>query len=859
MVLTMIIFAALLLMYFQSLKPVGPKFTITLEYGNRETKAPETKAPATKAPETKAPETRAPETKAPETKAPQTKAPETKAPETKAPETRAPETQAPETRAPETKAPETQAPETQAPETSAPVVQAPETQAPETSAPVVQAPEAQAPEISAPVVQAPEAQAPEISAPVIQAPETQAPETQAPEPSYVYEDNIISGEVPDAPEAAYCASQDQIYPGNVYNTTADTSSLVWVPSTGCKLHHFNPTEAATCLSGKKIAFFGDSLLDDTAHAIVLRANGRYEWPSTEDVKGRWWKARPNRECFLAGQETPFLEFFWTNSAFYNDPTDPSREKASFAIRNADVVLLNNAMWDIGDSCQGVYAFYHAMKARIEKVQSVVKPGAMLVLYDLPYIWTKKVCTPRPDGEGSNCHVHNQPKERVALYRTALRLAAACTGVRFLSDFEMTKHIPSHTNDGVHFSTFEARYMKADVFLNGICTRGGQAPMEFTVYPKASCNVTQHFIDWENNPLAGSCPRRANPYVPETSAPPKAPETQAPELNYVYEDNIITGEVPDAPEAAYCASQDQIYPGNVYNTTADTSSLVWVPSTGCKLHHFNPTEAATCLSGKKIAFFGDSLLDDTAHALALRPNGRYEWPSTEDVEGRWWKARPNRECFLEGQETPFLEFFWTNSAFYNDPTDPSREKASFAIRNADVVVLNNAMWDIGDSCQGVYAFYHAMKGRIEKVQRVIKPGAMLVLYDLPYLWTKKVCTPKPDGEGSNCHVHNEPKSRVAEYRTALRLAAACTGVRVLSDFEMTKHIPSHTSDGVHFQTFEARYMKADVFLNGICTRGGQAPMEFTVYPKEKCDVTQHFIDWENSPTAEICYRRPNPWK
>ena len=854
----MLIFAAVLFLYYRSLKPAGPKFKIILEYGNSETKAPETKAPAT----------RAPATWAPETKAPATRAPATRAPETKAPATRAPETRAPATRAPETKAPETKAPVTQAPETSAPVIQAPETQAPETSAPVIQAPVIQAPEtqaqetsvpvLQAPVIQAPETQAPETSAPVIQAPETQAPDTQAPEPSYVYEDNIITGEVPDASAAAYCTSQDQIYPGNVYRTPAETASLEWVPSSGCKLHHFNPTEVATCLSGKKIASFGDSLLDEMAEGITFRVNGRRDVRDSEEVEGRWWKARPNRGCFLEGQETPFLEFFWTQSAFYNDPTDPSREKASFAIRNADIVLVDNAMWDIGDTCQGVYAYYHALKARIEKMQSVVKPGAMLVLYDLPYIWTHKVCTPRPDGEGSNCHVHNQPKERVAEYRTALRLAAACTGVRVLTDTEMTKHIPTHTADGVHYHTWESKFMKADIFLNGICTRGGQAPMEFTVYPKASCNVTQHFIDWETSPTAGSCPRRPNPWVPETSAPSRAPDTQAPEPNYVYEDKLIIGEVPDTSEVAYCTSQDQIYPGNVYKTPADTA-IVWVPSTGCKLHHFNSMDAAACLSGKKIAFFGDSLLDDTSAAIAHRANGGREMRGTEEVEGRWWKARFNSASFLPGQETPFLEFFWTQSAFYNDPTDPSREKASFAIRNADIVLLNNAMWDIGDTCQGVYAFYHALKGRIEKVQRVIKPGAMLVLYELPYLWTKQVCTPKPDGEGSNCHVHNEPKSRVAEYRTALRLAAACTGVRVLSDTEMTKHIPSHTNDGVHFVTWESKLMKADVFLNGICTRSGQAPMEFTIYPKESCNVTQHFINWENSPTAEICYRRPNPWK
>ena len=353
-------------------------------------------------------------------------------------------------------------------------------------------------------------------------------------------------------------------------------------------------------------------------------------------------------------------------------------------------------------------------------------------------------------------------------------------------------------------------------------------------------------------------------VQKTKAPQtSAPATQVPEPEFVEDqDNIIIGEVPDASDVAYCASQDQIYPGRVYNTPAETTSLVWVPDGDCKLHHFSPTEVTTCLSdlqksGKKIAFFGDSLLDDLADAITARAHGRHVWLDSEDVEGRWWKARPNRACFLPEQETTFLDFLWTQSAFYNDPTDPSRENASFAIRNADIVLINNAMWDIGDSCQGVQAYYHAMKGRIEKVQHAVKPGALLVLYDLHWIWTKKICTPKPNGQGSNCFVYN-PIERVKHYRNALRLAAACTGVRVLTDTEMTKLIPQQTSDGVHFQPYEAKFMKADVFLNGICTRGGVAPMEFTVYPKESCNVTQHFIDWENSPTAESCHRRPNPF-
>ena len=318
------------------------------------------------------------------------------------------------------------------------------------------------------------------------------------------DDVITTDSEPRTPEAGYCMSQEQIYPGRVYKTSKENNSFVWVPSSGCELHHFRPTDASACLNGlqKKIAFFGDSLIDDLADAIARRSNSRHEfYDPPEGIEGRWWRPRPNRGFFLAGQTTPFLEFFWTQSAFYNDPTDPSRENASFAIRNADIVLLNNAMWDIGDSCQGVHAYYHALKTRVEKVQSVVKPGALLVLYDLHWIWPNQCAAHK--GQDSKCFVYN-PVARVKHYRTALRLVAACTGVRLMSDTDMTKFVPQHTTDGVHYDTDMVKFMKADLFLNGICTRGESAPMEFPILPRASCNVTQHFKDWENSRFAREC-------------------------------------------------------------------------------------------------------------------------------------------------------------------------------------------------------------------------------------------------------------------------------------------------------------------------------------------------------------------
>eukprot|EP01061_Rhynchopus_euleeides_P015615 TRINITY_DN2659_c1_g1_i3.p2 TRINITY_DN2659_c1_g1~~TRINITY_DN2659_c1_g1_i3.p2 ORF type:complete len:378 (+),score=81.47 TRINITY_DN2659_c1_g1_i3:69-1202(+) len=325
------------------------------------------------------------------------------------------------------------------------------------------------------------------------------------------------------------------------------------------------------------------------------------------------------------------------------------------------------------------------------------------------------------------------------------------------------------------------------------------------------------------------------------------------------DNVVSGSVPPLRSGLpFCSSQEELYPGDVY-TPESRNDLQWEPAAPCRLLHFKQDEILDCfadtLAGARIVFVGDSLIDDLGSAIAQLAGAHHVvYDPPEDIPGRWWKARPNRGHFLDmpqsprpGEPYPFLEFFWTPSTFYNDPTDHRRPNVSRAIREADIVLMNNAMWDIGDSCQNIFAFYHALKARIQRVQAAVKPGARVILHDLHWLWPNQCLIHK--GQHSKCFIFN-PVARVKHYRKAIRLAAACTGVHLFSDTEMTKHLPMRTDDGVHYDKF-VNLMKADIFLNSICSRNRDPPFTLPVPSEKKCLEVEHFKVWENDAYARTC--------
>ena len=304
----------------------------------------------------------------------------------------------------------------------------------------------------------------------------------------------------------YCADLTSIYPGSIYIQPNDTDRYRWEPWRECRIKHFTTAELATCAATKRIALFGDSLLDDVGEAIHFKSGTNQTiYTPKEHVKGREvkWGTRSNRGYQLPGAAEPFLQSFWTPSVFHSDPTEGARRNASHALRTSDYVMIHHGVWDSGQACQGLHAFYHALKARITKMQALVKPGAVLILYDLHWLWPKQCLLHK--GMNSKCYRWN-PIGRVKNYRRAIRLAAACTGVRLFSDAGMTQNTPTHTTDGIHYNTHYVMFLKADLFLNGVCERDGAPPMQFNTLPPESCDELAALKDWEDDKLARDCPQ-----------------------------------------------------------------------------------------------------------------------------------------------------------------------------------------------------------------------------------------------------------------------------------------------------------------------------------------------------------------
>ena len=334
--------------------------------------------------------------------------------------------------------------------------------------------------------------------------------------------------------------------------------------------------------------------------------------------------------------------------------------------------------------------------------------------------------------------------------------------------------------------------------------------------------------------------------------------------------VATGTRMRAGYETYCEKNSELFPGKVYDSVGAGvgADLVWEPDRDCKLKHFSGAEAVACVSAKqrqpdgfRIAVFGDSLADDlvgsvgerlglTSRSLdfemvnASRRNRELFFPSEGRQEGG---AGSSSNASAQQQQQPVFQFFWTHSAFSDSPTDSvKRPNASKALAAADVVILHQGMWDMGPTCKdGVFTFYQSLVKRVEEMRAVMKTTARLVIFDLHWIHNSRCLA--VHGPHSKCFRCNPPP-KVHGYRQALNLVAACTNSELLSNKGIYKTMPAHTLDGIHYNETLSP-MEADVFLNGLCTRGDKPPMQLDV--PLKCDERTIFTQWVANTDAGFC--------
>ena len=131
----------------------------------------------------------------------------------------------------------------------------------------------------------------------------------------------------------------------------------------------------------------------------------------------------------------------------------------------------------------------------------------------------------------------------------------------------------------------------------------------------------------------------------------------------------------------------------------------------------------------------------------------------------------------------------------------------AIPSADYVVINSGMWDMGGLYIPIVDYFHTMRKRVEMVQKMMKPGARLLLIPVHYLNIHKC----PRGE--KCELCNSPQ-KASAYRTAFSLVASCTGAALLRSFDIMKEAENYTHDGIHY-TDKVVGMQADIVASYMC--------------------------------------------
>ena len=155
--------------------------------------------------------------------------------------------------------------------------------------------------------------------------------------------HIIHGNRPRNATETHCANNTELFPGEVHDPFTN-GSYHWEPAASCTLKRFDTAEAAACVYGQKVAFFGDSLTDDLSRGFMEKIGDSIEATTKERIR----HSRVNTEGSAVGS------FHWTHSAFALDPTDAvERPNASKALSAADVVVLHHSTWDMGTSCKGM--------------------------------------------------------------------------------------------------------------------------------------------------------------------------------------------------------------------------------------------------------------------------------------------------------------------------------------------------------------------------------------------------------------------------------------------------------------------------------------------------------------------------
>ena len=258
-----------------------------------------------------------------------------------------------------------------------------------------------------------------------------------------------------------------------WSTKAGRKQPEWNPKT-CRLDYFTPAQTLECLKGKKISFFGDSLLLAVFNALskVLAAAGGGKMPTYESTL--YTPTGKSHFAYKNSFQNSVLDFHWTPSVSYQTPLDVMPYSD---YNERDVAILGMGLWDMGTYYQGIDHYHDKLKSIIQAMRAR-KPRTLVM--NLHKLWPDRCLDPESPCKKCN----SEAKETVM--REAIAHAVGCiqqydssrktdsSKLTLFDTYPMTNTMQARLDgtaagDAAHYGD-NTTHMEAQILLNHICRK-----------------------------------------------------------------------------------------------------------------------------------------------------------------------------------------------------------------------------------------------------------------------------------------------------------------------------------------------------------------------------------------------------
>jgi len=274
---------------------------------------------------------------------------------------------------------------------------------------------------------------------------------------------------------------------------SDSSSLTWKTET-CNSDLLPVQESVTCLSGRKIAFMGDSILRNIFVQFILLQeaggiqipgkvrekvnNGAIRYILNYSSKLRKVVESPNIAKKRGGKRKRIRLSYWSYRTgdvhidmFYAHSTHDSENMLSsdfFAKSNYTDFVVSNALWDMGLSYRGHSKYFRALSKNLAAIEDVARhSSSKIILLGLHFIDTER-CT------SDYCRVCNDELVQEYIRRVQQNVVSCTERAVLLDYFQITNDevASSNSHDGVHFND-KISSIQLQFILQVLCSIGGE--------------------------------------------------------------------------------------------------------------------------------------------------------------------------------------------------------------------------------------------------------------------------------------------------------------------------------------------------------------------------------------------------